>query len=69
MTTIPFKIIKDMGDKQLSISKAMVLQWLAKAGLFDEETNQKYIADYNDFLIQRKAIKEQIQLDWELINK
>lgn len=41
----------------------------AKAGLFDEETNQKYIANYNEFLIQRKAIKEQIQLDWELINK
>ena len=36
----------------------------AKAGLFDEETNQKYIDAYNDFLIQRKAIKEQIQLDW-----
>jgi len=40
----------------------------AKAGLFDEETNQKYIDAYNDFLIQRKSIKEQIQLDWELIN-
>ena len=36
----------------------------AKAGLFDEETNQKYINAYNDFLIQRKAIKEQIDLDW-----
>lgn len=36
----------------------------AKAGLFDEETNQKYIDAYNDFLIQRKAIKEQIDLDW-----
>ena len=36
----------------------------AKAGLFDEETNQKYIANYNEFLTQRKAIKEQIQLDW-----
>ena len=35
-----------------------------KAGLFDEETNQKYIDAYNDFLIQRKAIKEQIDLDW-----
>ena len=36
----------------------------AKAGLFDEETNQKYIDAYNDFLIQRKAIKEQIDIDW-----
>ena len=36
----------------------------AKAGLFDEETNQKYIDAYNDFLIQRKAIKKQIDLDW-----
>ncbi len=36
----------------------------AKAGLFDEETNQKYIAAYNDFLIQRKAIKEHIDIDW-----
>ena len=36
----------------------------AKAVLFDEETNQKYIDAYNDFLIQRKAIKEQIDLDW-----
>lgn len=41
----------------------------AKGELFDEETNQKYIANYNEFLTQRKAIKEQIQLDWELINK
>ena len=24
----------------------------------------KYIDAYNEFLIQRKAIKEQIQLDW-----
>ena len=29
--TKPFKIVKDMGDKQLSIPKAMVLQWLAMA--------------------------------------
>lgn len=36
----------------------------AKAGLFDEETNQKYIGNYNEFLTQRKAIKEQIELDW-----
>ena len=36
----------------------------AKAGLFDEETNQKYIDAYNDFLIQRKVIKEQIDIDW-----
>ena len=36
----------------------------AMAGLFDIETNQKYIANYNEFLTQRKAIKEQIQLDW-----
>ena len=36
----------------------------AKAGLFDTATNQKYIDAYNDFLIQRKAVKEQIQLDW-----
>jgi len=35
----------------------------AMAGIFDEETNQKYIANYNEFLTQRKAIKEQIQLD------
>ena len=36
----------------------------AKVGLFDEETNQKYIDAYNEFLTQRKAIKEQIDLDW-----
>ena len=36
----------------------------AKAGLFDKETNQKYIGNYNEFLTQRKAIKEQIELDW-----
>ena len=36
----------------------------AKAVLFNEETNQKYIDAYNVFLIQRKAIKEQIDLDW-----
>ena len=41
----------------------------AMAEIFDIETNQKYIANYNEFLTQRKAIKEQIQLDWELINK
>ena len=41
----------------------------AMAEIFNEETNQKYIANYNEFLTQRKAIKEQIQLDWELINK
>ena len=41
----------------------------AKAGLFDEETNQKYIDAYNDFLIQRKAIKEQIDLDCHIIFK
>ena len=39
----------------------------AKAGLFNEETNQKYINDYNYFLIQRKAIKEQIDIDWNNI--
>ena len=37
----------------------------AMAGLFDEETNNRYIANYNEFLMQRKAIKEQIQLDWD----
>lgn len=58
-----------MGDKQLSIPKAMVLQWLAKAGLFDKETNEKYIANYNEFLTQRKELKSLIKLDWELINK
>ena len=26
--------------------------------------NAKYIADYTSFLNKRKAIKEQIQLDW-----
>ena len=36
----------------------------AKAGLFDTATKAKYIDAYNDFLIQRKAIKEQIDLDW-----
>ena len=38
----------------------------AKAGLFDEETNQKYIDAYMDFLIQRKAIKEQIDSNWSV---
>ena len=36
----------------------------AMAEIFDEETNQKYIANYNEFLTQRKVIKDQIQLDW-----
>lgn len=36
----------------------------AMAEIFDKETNEKYIANYNEFLVQRKAIKEQIQLDW-----
>lgn len=40
----------------------------AKAELFDSITNAKYIANYNEFLLQRKAIKDQINLDWE-INK
>lgn len=41
----------------------------AKNELFDIETNQKYIDAYNEFLVQRKAIKEQIQLDWNNKNK
>ena len=36
----------------------------AKAGLFDEATTAKYIADYTSFIIERKAIKEQIDIDW-----
>ena len=36
----------------------------AKAGLFDAATKAKYIADYTSFLNERKAIKEQIDLDW-----
>ena len=36
----------------------------AKAGLFDTTTKSKYIADYTSFLNERKAIKEQIDLDW-----
>ena len=36
----------------------------AKAGLFDTATKAKYIADYTSFLNERKAIKEQIDLDW-----
>ena len=39
----------------------------AKEGLFEEVINQKYIDAYNDFLIQRKVIKEQIDLDWNNI--
>lgn len=36
----------------------------AKAGLFGTATKAKYIADYTSFLNERKAIKEQIDLDW-----
>ena len=36
----------------------------AKAGLFEEAINQKYIMAYNSFLNERKAIKEQINIDW-----
>ena len=37
----------------------------AKAGLFDTATKAKYIADYTSFLNERKAIKEQINIDWD----
>ena len=36
----------------------------AKAGLFDTATKAKYISDYTSFLNERKAIKEQIDIDW-----
>ena len=36
----------------------------AKAGLFNTATKAKYIADYTAFLNGRKAIKEQINIDW-----
>ena len=36
----------------------------AKAGLFDTATKAKYIANYTSFLNERKAIKEQIDIDW-----
>ena len=36
----------------------------AKAGLFNTATKAKYIADYTAFLNGRKAIKEQIDIDW-----
>lgn len=36
----------------------------AKVGLFDTVTNAKYIDDYTSFLNKRKAIKEQINNDW-----
>ena len=36
----------------------------AKTGLFDTATKAKYIANYTSFLNERKAIKEQIDLDW-----
>ena len=36
----------------------------AKAGLFNTATKAKYIADYTSFLNGRKAIKEQINIDW-----
>lgn len=36
----------------------------AKAGLFNAATKAKYIADYTSFLNERKAIKEQIDIDW-----
>ena len=35
-----------------------------RQGLFDTATKAKYIADYTSFLNERKAIKEQIDLDW-----
>ena len=36
----------------------------AKAGLFNTAKKAKYIADYTSFLNERKAIKEQIDIDW-----
>ncbi|MDD4685134.1 MAG: hypothetical protein PHD45_07875 [Bacteroidales bacterium] len=36
----------------------------AKAGLFNTATKAKYIANYTTFLNERKAIKEQIDIDW-----
>lgn len=36
----------------------------AKVGRFDTATKAKYIADYTSFLNERKAIKEQINIDW-----
>ena len=36
----------------------------AKVGLFNTATKAKYIANYTDFLNERKAIKEQIDFDW-----
>ena len=36
----------------------------AKAGLFHTATKAKYISDYTSFLNERKAIKEQIDIDW-----
>ena len=36
----------------------------AKAGLFNAATKAKYIANYTSFLNERKAIKEQIDIDW-----
>lgn len=36
----------------------------AKAGLFDTVTKDKYIANYTDFLNERKALKELIDFDW-----
>lgn len=41
----------------------------AMVNLFDEATNAKYIQEYQEFLIQRKAIKEQINIDWNICYK
>lgn len=41
----------------------------ARNNLYDAVVNEKYITAYNDFLIQRKAIKEQIDIDWNICYK
>ena len=41
----------------------------AKVNLFDEATNAKYIREYQEFLIQRKSVKEQIDIDWNICYK
>ena len=41
----------------------------AMVNLFDEATNAKYIREYQEFLIKRKSIKEQIDIDWNICYK
>lgn len=56
-------VITEVWDNELE--KKLVNDYNgAKSKLFDTATNTKYINAYNEFLVSRKALKDQIDLDW-----